>query len=948
MTRKYSHERKKRVDERDKFRNYAPLDEEDDDDDVNELEIEQIKVDTYKEYNPFKKFVNNYKDIIGLINSFRTIGFDVITKRMTVKINNIDIITKKPINSELDTKLHLMTNRKDVKTKASIYKGVSSKEIKTTLRLKFEEFFQKYIGTSVSTETMLGYNIIPLKITPSAVSNFYNYLVRSYNMEEEVFRRFFYTPFEDLFTLDDIDLMLSVGVLVGKKYYFRIPTRISNNQIYEDIETIYDNKSNYEAYFNLFKFFRENKQYTLSILLFIDSFHDFSKKASGGKDKLLQTEINNILKIGTVAKDSTIMTYYKNKMFEDKQTFIFPENTILSVLNELDNKKRRNIFEILENVCEKILGTTFEKKFLYLYVYYFFIDKLIPGTDIKTKLDKFKKEYTFDITENPKQLINLDEPYKYTQDFLMKNESYRVDKKPVHFAINNSKNSFTFIPASLMDANKSNSSKDPTNYMPFLNNELQFEIFPINLSYTYYNENNNCNLGVFGQTADKTSINKFLMSASQNCKGDKDPLEYDKALSEYENNNKNTVAKKRIYELNDNLRDIENTLLDRFNLKDINQLSENYILFSNGSDGISRGDVLSLILTFSHKLSKLNKPLTIQLLDRLLTLKRLGDFGQIMNCKQLDIPLFTQDSMENLLAIATNTQTIFGNNPRYIYFNGYNIISNRILKKRIIEESSETSIKRSRNFSPPDEIYNNKQINKEIINYYKTNSREVDNQLREYNILYNKIIKNVSFSSNISKWLESRFNQIFVNSLITSSCLKSLNTNHCNELEVEIITKVLKRYLQFLYKIELISENENIDNFTLYLFMKYDLYDIINNFTGGYKTSTKTKYATSILLETVLLQILNDLDKTCDLNNIKDCKNIDDYLNDYKSQLKQDVNETDYKNEEDYYNNTFNQFKNKNYLIANKIRSRKTYHKSIIKSSRDNIRKSQKKRSYKR
>ena len=130
--------------------------------------------------------------------------------------------------------------------------------------------------------------------------------------------------------------------------------------------------------------------------------------------------------------------------------------------------------------------------------------------------------------------------------------------------------------------------------------------------------------------------------------------------------------------------------------------------------------------------------------------------------------------------------------------------------------------------------------------------------------------------------------------------------------------------------------------------MKYDLYDIINNFTGGYKTSTKTKYATSILLETVLLQILNDLDKTCDLNNIKDCKNIDDYLNDYKSQLKQDVNETDYKNEEDYYNNTFNQFKNKNYLIANKIRSRKTYHKSIIKSSRDNIRKSQKKRSYKR
>jgi hypothetical protein len=67
---------------------------------------------------------------------------------------------------------------------------------------------------------------------------------------------------------------------------------------------------------------------------------------------------------------------------------------------------------------------------------------------------------------------------------------------------------------------------------------------------------------------------------------------------------------------------------------------------------------------------------------------------------------------------------------------------------------------------------------------FQTNSREVDNQLREYNILYNKIIKNVSFSSNISKWLESRFNQIFVNSLITSSCLKSLNEQSYSNSEI--------------------------------------------------------------------------------------------------------------------------------------------------------------------
>ena len=89
------------------------------------------------------------------------------------------------------------------------------------------------------------------------------------------------------------------------------------------------------------------------------------------------------------------MTYYREKMFIDNTTYKFPENTVLVVLNNIkDVKKRKEIFEILNNFTQDIMGKTFEKKLLYLYVYYFFIKDIVKGNSPKDKINNFK-EYLY-------------------------------------------------------------------------------------------------------------------------------------------------------------------------------------------------------------------------------------------------------------------------------------------------------------------------------------------------------------------------------------------------------------------------------------------------------------------------------------------------------------------------------------------------------------------------
>jgi len=551
-------------------------------------------------------------------------------------------------------------------------------------------------------------------------------------------------------------------------------------------------------------------------------------------------------------------------------------------------------------------------------MYYFYIRTNIDG-NVDEKIEYFRNNYTYNVQGTQRQKIKVN---RYTQDFLMRNESYRLGNTPKHFAVEDS-SKYVYIPAALMDANKATSSKNPKDYTtekPVVN----YNIGNMNLIYMFNNDL--CNLTVSG-TMGNPANPSFQLYAEQTCKGDKIPINFDEDIDSYEKENSTTMSKKNLYETIDQLREIENTLKNRFNVKNTKNLSTNFIKFSNGSDGISRGDVLSLILTFSDNLTK-NK-MNIQIVDRLLSLKRLGDFGQIENCKKLDIPLFTQDSMENLLAIVNCTQTIFGNNPSYIYYNGSGINSNPNLTNSLLDRNSKCNI-----------ITTNVQL--QTTNYEPEYEEDNLDDFREYKTLFNKV-KNSTFNTNLAKWLKERFSQIFINNKYpTKICLSgindpNINLKYCSELDKEIITKVLNNYLKFLIKVDTLAQDNNIDIFGLYLFIKYDLYDLINTYTSGYRKSNNTKYATAKILEIVLKQILYDLDNMCNniqMNDNENCKNIEDYLNDFKKEFEQDIKkELQYYYDEDELNEQVNRYYNNEYKYYKKIYD-KQFSKSILRDKR--------------
>ena len=63
--------------------------------------------------------------------------------------------------------------------------------------------------------------------------------------------------------------------------------------------------------------------------------------------------------------------------------------------------------------------------------------------------------------------------------------------------------------------------------------------------------------------------------------------------------------------------------------------------------------------------------LTCAQLDFWFSLKRIGDYGQILQAKQLGIPLFTDDKMQILLSLATRTSSVFSiDDTKAIWYSG--------------------------------------------------------------------------------------------------------------------------------------------------------------------------------------------------------------------------------------------------------------------------------------
>jgi len=369
----------------------------------------------------------------------------------------------------------------------------------------------------------------------------------------------------------------------------------------------------------------------LPILLWFDSIHDF------GNDNRTDDKINNSIKFHN---NKTFINFYIDKFFiQNTENVEFSDQvdtTILKVVKEeVKNDELGNLIDLpsLLKTIATNLPSNFEKQFFYMYVAYFFnFDKKKINDSSKAFInDTYYKNHWIDYTTYFPLWKSIDLVNVWTQDFSKDAQKLSQLKLNEYFK--------TYIPSSLADANTQTSTDFFGDYYS-TNDSLHYVVWSgQNFNYTY--NKHNCLL-----TVSSTGINDtpsiFLKS---NCETII-PLQTStgpKTISD--------KLKTNFFFKNKNDPYIYPYILGqkKIDLKNIDKL-----LYSNKSSGVSVAEVYALIVDFYNK----DNTLSLAMIDSLLSLKRIGDLGQIFESKILNIPFFTDDKMEALISLAMNATTI--------------------------------------------------------------------------------------------------------------------------------------------------------------------------------------------------------------------------------------------------------------------------------------------------
>lgn len=467
---------------------------------------------------------------------------------------------------------------------------------------------------------------------------------------------------------------------------------------------------------NYLKFIQQNPQFALPTLLWIDTFHDFKEERLDiTVDKNKKKNLNDIIdylcyriyrkhwggltRYGTVTDCVVIGHHYNfDKMYQNS-FFIFDSNnevtkfhddvnhTVLRPLVEASNfngeyNTQEMVAKLLYNVSNVFINTPggWESPFLYAYLMYNFNFDMNKNGLIQNLRDVFWNEIKADKKEEDYSI-----PY-YAKD---------VDKGSSNFF----KGTNIILPASLFDANRSNSSQNIKDFVP-----IETTVIPLCNGYDFmYNYSpTNCNLtlsynSVINQVTQSHNLcNINTLSNNSSCINLKNKGEYPNnthpfidELSTFKNNQKQTLNG-----LDENIKTLSR-LITADNLytnnipNDIDTLRSvltsvsnayfggnmrNCVNIPNGQ-GMSPTDVVTVVIgllidiglnnstsiyknTQNGVLHRLS-PISCKYLDFWVALKRIGDFGQIMQCKQLGIPLFTNDNMQLLISIAACSSAVW-------------------------------------------------------------------------------------------------------------------------------------------------------------------------------------------------------------------------------------------------------------------------------------------------
>ena len=520
------------------------------------------------------------------------------------------------------------------------------------------------------------------------------------------------------------------------------------------------------------QFIKENPKLAIPMLLWIDTFHDFTqlrtvKGTNETEDEI--ASINNVLdfylkeKQGVWGKDNkkewkivpqtkytkllientnySISKCYRDSFFDytngfelyldinDEQSkFVFfpfhedVQHTLLKECYKFDeessnnnvqpSKKKSNIQTKIntnksnkfEHRCARILYQMslfiydtkgFEPNLLYSYIVYNFFESKDKTYNYKSIAYKLSKSVitTIDSEKNGVEY--------YAKDLDMKKTSKRF---------NNSK--LIILPSSLFDQNKLNSSNNPKNFANISKTIVPF-VGVNNFEYAFNNKLNSinimeqCNLTVSTNFYDNKETIIYNSCKAQN----KDKfIDIINKEAEYNNNFKPCFPQSILEKQNSiNIKNLAKYIdtnsgefksykygfinnkydfLDKlYNFIDCIKPHKNSVGYNKDfseykspfiyKEGFSVKEIsLRIMCEIVTKIkNSSNWEYTYSLLpaydfDKYMSLKRVGDYAQILQCKQLGIPLVTDDNMQILLSIASCSSIIWTPSDRMLYYNG--------------------------------------------------------------------------------------------------------------------------------------------------------------------------------------------------------------------------------------------------------------------------------------
>lgn len=493
-----------------------------------------------------------------------------------------------------------------------------------------------------------------------------------------------------------------------------------------------------------------------SILLWFDTHHDFKK-----------TRFKEVVDYWFDLNPKRFIDYYADQFFVGIGTsnIRFSNdalNTILAPVSRVDNNKILLAKQLYTISVDHLREKDFEKTLLLIYItkYYlkpnsrkftfkgsnypydgkhFLRDILnVKKEDIKTLVDK-------EIRENPtgNYLKTISDFYGYDFNNARSfDSSIKSDNFPYNFEIDNQVENYInslpyvkdagsssyklnklirkYVPSALFDGNPTNSKELGYNLGNALYNDVRTIYARTNDDYnltsglknTYNYLYNDCKLNV------SINTNDTIQKADIRCSKEGSINPFDKPTDitlkqRIETMLRNSIGNKirEKYTFSEKLLEVlkkftsnekgDSPKFANFAIKgDGTPLPLKY--YFNNRDGPTVPDLMFIII---YTYISSNQVIPLSVLDEILSLKRIGDYGQILDCKNTKLPLFTTDNMQCLICIFEKVSCFidYSQGPGIIIYNGKqdSIMSRQVFSNIITLNNLDKIFQNSYTRNPP-------------------------------------------------------------------------------------------------------------------------------------------------------------------------------------------------------------------------------------------------------